>query len=424
VATPVRSTLFFVPHEILGWPLWGFGWGLAILLLSGVAWFVLQLRSGLSLKEILSAVWFWLIAIPIVTHVLPSIEQTWPDGTPIGLPVRGYGLMVLLGLLAGVAITSQRAKRLGVDPETIIGLGIWSMLGGVAGARIFFVVQKWDTFTGRGFERVIEIIKLTEGGLVIYGGIIGGLLAGAIFCYRHRLDLLSTADLIAPGFLIGLSFGRLGCLLHGCCFGAVCTADLPAIQFPQGSLPYQAQVDNGSLLGIDISGQRLPLVIQAVQAGSPADAAGIKAGDLLRGIYTRPVEPEVGSDPTAPPRIAVEVHLDKGRRWLTPEEMPPRSLETHPSQIYASINAALLSLLTWFLQPWVRRDGLVFFGGIFLYATSRFLLEWIRIDEAGQFGTSLTIAQWIAIASGLVSAIAVAILLLMPPNRAWQWQKP
>jgi phosphatidylglycerol:prolipoprotein diacylglycerol transferase len=417
----VRSTLFFVPHEIFGLPLWGFGWALLALILFGIVWVIIQRRTGIQWSEIVSGIWFWLITIPVVVFLLPSIEQKWPDGSPIGLPVRGYGLMVLLGLLAGIWITTLRARRLGIAADTVVGLGIWAMLGGVAGARTFFVIQKWDTFSGQGIEKAVEIVKLTEGGLVIYGGIIGGLVAGAVYCHRNHMKLLPTADLIVPGFLLGLAFGRIGCLLHGCCFGGPCAAALPTIQFPHGSLPYQAQIDNGALLGIQVAGQRLPSVIQSIRPGSPADAVGIKAGDQLRGLYTRSIEPEVGSDPTAPPKLAVEINLDKGRRWLGPAELPSRSLPAHPSQIYASINALLLSLLAWFLQPLVRRDGLVFFTGLLLYATSRFLLEWIRNDEGGQLGTPLTIAQLIAIASGLVSAVMLVFLWRLPPKREWKW---
>jgi phosphatidylglycerol---prolipoprotein diacylglyceryl transferase len=417
----VRSTLFFIPHEFLGIPLFGWGWALGITFITAVIWMVVQLRAGKSQSEIFSSGLMFLIAIPLFLFVLPSIEQRWPDGTPIGLPIRGYGVLVLTGLLSGIGISSVRGQRLGLKTDTIIGLGIWMMLGGVVGARLFFVVQKWHTFKGEGLDRLVEILKLTEGGLVIYGGIVGGLAAALFYCYRHKLPILAIADLVVPGFLIGLAFGRIGCLLHGCCFGGVCTAELPTIQFPSGSLPYQAQLESGKLLGLNLNGRRLPTIVSSVDPQSPAEAAGIKAGDELREIGTALIEPDKNSDPAAPPTMLAEITLDNGKKRILPEAMPTRSLPVHPSQIYAAINALLLCLFMWFWQPIPQRDGIVFCTGIILYAVSRFLLEWIRSDEAGQFGTQFTIAQLISMAGGAIALVGLFVLLWRPSGRAWQW---
>jgi phosphatidylglycerol:prolipoprotein diacylglycerol transferase len=101
--------------------------------------------------------------------------------------------------------------------------------------------------------------------------------------------------------------------------------------------------------------------------------------------------------------------------------MPKWSLPVHPSQIYAAINAALLALLIWHLQPLPKRDGVAFVVAIGCYAVSRFVLEWVRSDEAGQLGTSFTISQWIAMASGLIAVLAIVSLQRMPAKRAWSW---
>jgi len=419
----VRSTLFFVPHELLGVPLFGVGWALGFLLISGIIWLAVQRKTGQSWSSIASGSWFWLMAGVLVTIVLPAVEQRWPDGTPIGLPVRGYGAMVLLGLLSGITVTNLRARQLGINSDAIVGLGIWAMLGGVAGARLFYVVQKWDSFSSHGIQLMIDIVKLTEGGLVIYGGIVGGLLTGGVYCLRHRLNVLSTGDLIVPGFLIGYSFGRLGCLLHGCCYGGVCASNLPSIQFPQGSIPYIAQIERGQILGLEYNATRLPAVIQSVQSGSLADKAGIQTGDQLKGILPQAMPPEDNNHPTASVPIAVEVTLNNGRKWFPADALPPRSLPVHPSQIYASLNALLLCLLMWHLQPLVNRDGMVLVSGMLLYAISRFLLEWIRTDEKGQFGTQLTIAQWIALATGLAALAGMVVLFRKPPQRLWKWRE-
>ena len=419
----MRSTLFFIPHELAGVPLFGIGWLLAALVLAALAATLWSIVRKQPLNE-LSAAWpVWLMAAAIVVFILPQVEFVLPNGAIAGLPIRGYGVLVLLGLLTGIGITVYRGGQLGIVPDTIIGLGFWMMLGGIVGARLFYVVQKWDDFVGLdGWHRLIDIVKLTEGGLVIYGGVVGGLIAGGVFCWRHRLPLAATADLIAPGFLIGLSFGRIGCLLHGCCFGGVCTAELPAIQFPAGSIPYTAQISSGQLLGIKLrDAYQPPGIIAEVRPGSLAEQAQIAPGEQLKRIARS--EEDESTSPFAPPQIHVEVQT--GEKWIgfAPEDLPAWSIPVHPSQIYASINALLLCLLVWHIQPLPNRDGLAFGFAILLYATSRFLLELIRSDEAGQLGTPFTISQLVAMGSGLIAVAAILLRYKTPPRRAWHWPK-
>lgn len=419
----MRSTLFFIPHELAGVPLFGIGWLLAALVLAALATTLWSLVRKQPLRE-LSATWpVWLMAVAIVVFILPQVEVVLPNGAILGLPIRGYGVMVLLGLLTGIGITVYRGGQLGIVSDTIIGLGFWMMLGGIVGARLFYVVQKWDDFVGLdGWQRLIDIVKLTEGGLVIYGGVVGGLIAGGVFCWRHHLPLAATADLIAPGFLLGLSFGRIGCLLHGCCFGGVCTAELPAIQFPAGSIPYTAQISSGQLLGIELrDAYQPPGIIAEVRPGSLAEQAQIAPGEQLKRIARS--EEDQSSSPFAPPQIHVEVQT--GEKWIgfEPQDLPAWSLPVHPSQIYASFNALLLCLLVWHIQPLPNRDGVAFGFAVLLYAISRFLLELIRSDEAGQLGTPFTISQLVAMGSGLIAVAAILICYKTPPRREWDWPK-
>ncbi|MEZ6135096.1 MAG: prolipoprotein diacylglyceryl transferase [Pirellulaceae bacterium] len=430
----MRSTLFYIPHEIGGYPL--FGWGLLLtgLLVSFFGWALWQLSTKRPMQEVLSGIPFLLITAAVVTFVLPNVETVWPaadggPGVPIGLPIRGYGVMVLLGLLCGIGISILRGRQLGIQADLVIGLGFWMMLGGVMGARVFYVVQKWDEFGGD----LLSIFKVTEGGLVIYGGVIGGLVAGGIFCYRNKLNVAATADLVAPGFLIGLSLGRIGCLLHGCCFGGVCHSQLPTITFPHGSGPYQAQIESGELLGLDLThAKELPVTVDSVVADSLADQADIRAGDQIVAKTIQSILPDRKDDPTQPPKMIAEIEWTRSdgetsdahsRRIFLPENLPARSLPVHPSQLYASFNALLLCLLVWFLQPLPKRDGMTFLLAILLYAISRFLLEGVRSDEAGQFGTPFSIAQIVAIISAAAATIGLVALRKLPAKRAWKWAK-
>lgn len=419
----MRSTLFVIPHELAGVPLFGLGWLLGALVLVALASLMWAAVRKQSLQDLVAAWPAWLMAAAIIVFVLPQVELVLPNGEITGLPIRGYGVLVLLGLLAGIGITIHRGGQLGIVPDTIIGLGFWMMLGGIVGARLFYVVQKWEDYEPLAFwQRLIDIVKLTEGGLVIYGGVVGGLIAGGAFCWRHRLPLAATADLIAPGFLIGLSFGRIGCLLHGCCFGGVCTANLPAIQFPAGSVPYKAQLLSGKLLGLELRGAfQPPGTIAEVRPGSLAEQAHIQPGERLEEIAAT----TVGQSGSAivPPPIRVEVVTSEHRTGFAPQELPAWSLPAHPSQIYASINALLLCLLVWQIQPLPNRDGVAFWLAILLYAISRFLLELIRSDEAGQLGTPFTISQLLAMATGLIAIAAILFRYQLPPHREWSWGK-
>jgi len=336
-------------------------------------------------------------------------------------------VMVLLGLLSGIGITVHRGRSLGISSDFIVGLGFWMMLGGVVGARTFYVIQKWDEFSSYAFgERLVAIIKLTEGGLVIYGGLIGGIVAGSVYCVMNRKPVRAFGDLIAPAFLIGYSFGRIGCLLNGCCFGGICTESLPTIQFPQGSGPYLVQLESGKLLGIELAKRQegrdaWPATAARVDPASVADAAGIKAGDTITKIRPYQVPYDSQTDPAAAPKVIAEVGVAQSTITFLPEQLPPRSLPVHPSQIYAALNAALLCWLIWCLQPWPRWDGMTFLVAILLYAISRFLLEGIRSDEGGQLGTSLSIAQWISVVGGSLTSLLMVILSRTTRSRAWQW---
>ena len=436
----MRSTLFFIPHEFAGITLFGFGWILLLLAIGCVGWIAWTLFSSQRKRasgkevdlaaEILTGLPIWFVAAALVIFVLPNVEQAIPGTPPIvlGLPIRGYGVMVLLGLLSGIGITIHRGKSLGISADFIVGLGFWMMLGGVLGARTFYVMQKWDEFSSLAFgSRMVAIVKLTEGGLVIYGGVIGGIVAGCIYCVIHRQPVRAFGDLIAPAFLIGYSFGRIGCLLNGCCFGGVCTESLPTIQFPQGSGPYLVQLESGKLLGIELAersagSERLPATVAKVAPGSLAESAHIQPGATITKIRPFQLPYDANSDPAAPAKVIADVAVDQGIVTFSTDQLPAWSLPVHPSQIYAAINAALLCMLIWCLQPWMRWDGMTFLIAILLYAVSRFLIEGIRSDEGGQLGTNLSISQWISLVGGTVAIGLMLILSRTRPYRAWNWR--
>ncbi len=182
----MRSTLFYIPHELFGVPLLGLGWLLLLLAIGFAVWSVLQARQGRLVSELPAGLPVWLIAAAIIVFILPQVESRWPDGSPIGLPVRGYGVMVLLGLFAGIGLTTWRGKQVGVFSNVIISLGFWMMVGGVIGARAFFVCAVLGRVSADSTCATLDCHRqVNEGGLVIYGGMLGGAVAGAIYCWKH-----------------------------------------------------------------------------------------------------------------------------------------------------------------------------------------------------------------------------------------------
>ena len=147
------------------------------------------------------------------------------------LTVHWYGVMIALAFLAGLWTATRRARRENISSERIADIVIWLMVGGILGARIVYVATYWkDEFAGQPFS---EIFMIQHGGLVYYGGLIGATIAGIICNHWKKLPFWKTADVLAQSIALGNIFGRIGCLLNGCCYGRAC--NLPwAIRFPSG----------------------------------------------------------------------------------------------------------------------------------------------------------------------------------------------
>jgi phosphatidylglycerol:prolipoprotein diacylglycerol transferase len=143
--------------------------------------------------------------------------------------IHWYGVMVALAFALGLWTASRRGLRSGFAPEKILDLGPWLIIGGLLGARIFYVTEYWrEEFADKPFQ---EVFMIQHGGLVFYGGFMGAALGCIIYARWKKLPFWRLADVIAPSIALGSVFGRVGCLLNGCCYGRVCT--LPwAIHFP------------------------------------------------------------------------------------------------------------------------------------------------------------------------------------------------
>lgn len=130
--------------------------------------------------------------------------------------LSGWFTWLLIALVTGALVAVREAKRSGTDGRLVLQLTAALAVSGLAGGRLGHVL----TAERAGyFVDPLRLLRFWEGGMVLYGGLIGAAVVGAWWCRTRRLDLLRTGDVLAPGVAIGIALGRLGCLTAGCCFG-------------------------------------------------------------------------------------------------------------------------------------------------------------------------------------------------------------
>lgn len=247
----MRQTLLWLSlqHPWSGWtvdadglPVLGACW---VLLVGGAVYLLYHfLRQH---REVLRDPMTWIgwgvgLLIVSLLHRFVDVRET--------IPIFGYGMMVLIGFTAALMFACLRAKSIGISPDLIMDSAFWILLSGVGGGRLAYLIQYRDNVFAQGMslpEMLFKAVNLSEGGLVLLGALVGGGLGVVGFFWSRKLNVLEFCDLLMPAVFIGVGFGRLGCLLNGCCFGDRC--DLPwGIYFPQGSVPFDALVDRGFLL--------------------------------------------------------------------------------------------------------------------------------------------------------------------------------
>jgi phosphatidylglycerol---prolipoprotein diacylglyceryl transferase len=132
-----------------------------------------------------------------------------------------YGVMLVTGFLLGIAFSIKRNKSSKITTDDIIDISFYLLLGGLIGARLVYVLLHLEEY----LARPIGIVLLREGGLAWHGALLGGFVSFWLFALKRKIDLLELLDLCAPGIMLGLAVGRIGCFLNGCCLGN--ETDLP-----------------------------------------------------------------------------------------------------------------------------------------------------------------------------------------------------
>lgn len=333
-------------------------WALAAVAAIALVYLVLALRqrdrgaligSGLTVLAAGVAGWHW----RAVTYEAPD------------LPIYAYGVMLGLSLVVGWYLTLPLAERDGLPKETMANCYVVTALAAVAGSRVLYVLTNPDEF-----KSVADVFALRNGGLVAYGGFIGGLVGSWAFLSSKRIRLLAWADDAVPSLASGLLITRLGCYLFGCDFGKQLPSGAPGWLKSLGTFPHWAP---GTL---------------AVGDGSPAFVRHL---EIYRGT---PLEAEL---------------MQRNA-----------SFPVHPTQLYESlVGLVLLTLLLW-QRRHLRFRGQVFFLFVFAYGFARFLLELWRDDtERGTYGPTFEIHTYVPFCLALMAlGFALGISLGIPSPRA------
>jgi phosphatidylglycerol:prolipoprotein diacylglycerol transferase len=302
------------------------------------------------------------------------------------LPLYSYGVMLGLSLVVGWYLTLTLAKRDGLPQETMANCYVVTALAAIIGSRVLYVVTNLDEF-----HSTADMFKVRLGGLVAYGGFLGGYLGSWAFLRAKRIRLMPWADVAVPSLASGLMITRVGCYLFGCDFGKRLSDDAPEWLKRLGTFPHWAA-------GTVDSGDGAPAYIRHMEL--------FKDGPL---------------------------HAELTRANA--------SLPVHPTQIYESlVGLALLALLLWQRRTQKFR-GQIFFLFVFGYGYLRFLLEILRDDvERGEYGPTMpehvlvpgalllmSIGFTFGIARGIESAagrLAARVLSFVPPALAYVMLKP
>ncbi|HEY2589347.1 MAG TPA: prolipoprotein diacylglyceryl transferase [Tepidisphaeraceae bacterium] len=263
-----------------------------------------------------------------------------------GAPIYGYGVMLVIGFFAAMELAKFLARRSRIDPEVFANAALIALVAGVVGARVSHVLENIGDYTRSDLsftENLWNAINLRSGGLTYYGGFLLAFAAVLAYGFYKRVPIRVGMDIIAPCLMIGLGFGRIGCYLNGCCYGAETNVGW-AVQFPYHSDAYLEQAHNGEI--------RVPADLLD-RNGQPMSIDQIKAD--------KTISPEQ-------------------RQHLLDEAAQQHALAVHPAELYSTLTAWLIAafLLAYFTMP--HAPGRVFALMLIVEGISRFLLEEVRAE--------------------------------------------
>lgn len=266
------------------------------------------------------------------------------------VPLWGYGAMLVIGFYCAMQVGRALARRSGIDPDVVVNVALIALIFGIVGARLSHVLENIEEYTRAdrtAWENFKAMIDIPSGGLTFFGGLLLATFACIAYGVMVKVPLRLGMDVIAPCVMIGLGFGRIGCFLNGCCYGAQC--DVPwAVSFPYHSNAYVEEYEDGKL--------------------TPPDTLLTPTAD---GTHLRL-------------KTLDEVKVDPAAAELLRQKTPGKteSLAVHPAQLYSAFDGFLQAavLIAYFTTR--PAPGRVFALMLILQGLTRFLLEMVRAEPA------------------------------------------
>ena len=195
------------------------------------------------------------------------------------LTIHTYGLCMALGFLAGWQAAVWLCRRTGQNADQLTSLLTWLMLASVLGARAAYVMEHW---TAEFADNPLAVLRFDQGGLMFYGGLIAAAFVLALYARVTRNRLFQITDLVLAVVPLGHAFGRIGCFMHGCCYGKV-THTCIGVAFPKGSPAWWEQVSATPPLIAQSALESLPVIpTQLIEA-----AANFALFAALYSLYPR-----------------------------------------------------------------------------------------------------------------------------------------
>lgn len=166
----------------------------------------------------------WSIRFP---HLGIYLEYVGKNFTVFGISIAYYGVIIAVGMLAGILLATYEAKRTGQNPDDYFDLAIIAIICSVIGARLYYVIFSWDLYK----DNLWSILNLRQGGLAIYGGVIAAIITAVVFAKVKGLSFPRLADTAGLGLILGQIIGRWGNFFNREAFGGY-TDGLLAMQLP------------------------------------------------------------------------------------------------------------------------------------------------------------------------------------------------
>ncbi len=320
----------------------------------------------------------------------------------IDWPLPSYGLMMVIGFLAAISLIRYLSRDITPDPQLITNAALYSLIAGVAGARLFFVIHYFDSFRGN----LLSIFAIWRGGLELLGGVVLAISVIVFYLWYRKLPVRRYLDILAIGLMAALVFGRIGCFLNGCCFGK--PTNLPwAVRFPYHSSLHVHSPAYYSQAHADLKRNRPQPRIQL-----PTDFFGCYDDN---GQWVPDLKPY---------------------KYLTPQQKalvddgPYRCLPVHPTQLYSSATGTVLCLILYLFwrrsrmaetSPKIKKlfakPGCTFALMFILYGIARFFMEFLRDDNPFEFG------WWTIYKGGTVSQNLVIYMVIFGTGLMFAFEK-